>query len=65
MISFCKDEERNLSDTRTEKIPTSQLHLVSRLQLPRRSDMQYLGRIPSAICPSDHFPLLADFILTS
>jgi len=64
-ITNSQDEERNLSVTRTEKMPTSQLHLVSRLQLPRRSDMQHIGRIPSPICPSDHFPLLADFILSS
>jgi len=39
------------------------LDLVSRYVLPRWSDMQTIGRIPSDVCPSDHFPLLADFLL--
>jgi len=39
------------------------LDLVSRYVLPRWSDMKTIGRIPSDVCPSDHFPLLADFLL--
>jgi len=60
-----QDEQTDHSDTSTEKLRGSQLHLVSRLQLPRSSDMQYIGRIPSAVCPSDHFPLVADFVLSN
>jgi len=39
------------------------IRLVSRLVLPREQDMQFIGPIPSDVCPSDHFPLAADFLL--
>jgi protein angel len=42
---------------------TGQLYLTSRLMLPCASNMMEIGRIPSPLCPSDHFPLLADFVL--
>jgi len=42
---------------------TGQLYLNSRLLLPLASNMDVIGRIPSKLCPSDHFPLLADFAL--
>ena len=42
---------------------TGQLYLNSRLLLPLASNMADIGRIPSKLCPSDHFPLLADFVL--
>jgi len=41
----------------------SNLHLQSRMMLPRDLDMDRIGRIPSDVCPSDHFPLVADFAL--
>lgn len=40
------------------------LRLVSRLRLPTHRQMAHIGRIPSDVCPSDHFPLVADFLLT-
>ena len=42
---------------------SGQLYLKSRLLLPFASQMMDIGRIPSPLCPSDHFPLLADFLL--
>ena len=47
----------------TEGHVTGQLYLNSRLLLPLASNMDVIGRIPSKLCPSDHFPLLADFAL--
>eukprot|EP00088_Acartia_fossae_P054927 TRINITY_DN6353_c0_g1_i2.p1 TRINITY_DN6353_c0_g1~~TRINITY_DN6353_c0_g1_i2.p1 ORF type:complete len:654 (+),score=105.29 TRINITY_DN6353_c0_g1_i2:99-2060(+) len=44
---------------------SSDLYLTDRLLPPRRSHMGRIGRIPSQLCPSDHFPLLADFMLSS
>jgi protein angel len=38
------------------------LDLVGRQELPTSRDLNM--RIPSDICPSDHFPLLADFVLS-
>jgi hypothetical protein len=39
------------------------LKLLARLRLPDARQMDRIGHIPSALCPSDHLPLLADFLL--
>lgn len=39
------------------------LKLVSRMALPTGPEISALGGLPSEICPSDHLPLLADFML--
>jgi len=39
------------------------LKLLARFSLPIEEDMVSLGGMPSRICPSDHLPLAADFIL--
>ena len=39
------------------------LRLVGRLRLPGPGQAEQLGPLPSPVCPSDHFPLLADFLL--
>ena len=47
------------SDGRQE----GKLKLVGRLSLPTGPEISVLGGLPSAVCPSDHLPLLAEFIL--
>eukprot|EP00092_Neocalanus_flemingeri_P034697 GFUD01037753.1.p1 GENE.GFUD01037753.1~~GFUD01037753.1.p1 ORF type:complete len:634 (-),score=158.23 GFUD01037753.1:34-1935(-) len=42
----------------------SQLKLVARLGLPTEKNMQRSRKIPSHICPSDHLPLMANFLLS-
>jgi len=42
---------------------TRAIKLLSRLLLPKQQDMDAIGHIPSDICPSDHFPLVSDFML--
>jgi len=42
----------------------SQLKLVARLSLPTERNMQRSPKFPSHICPSDHLPLVAQFLLT-
>ena len=39
------------------------LKLLGRLSLPTVQQMALVGRIPNTHCPSDHLPLLADFLL--
>ena len=39
------------------------LKLLGRLSLPTVQQMALVGRIPNTLCPSDHLPLLADFLL--
>lgn len=39
------------------------LKLLGRLALPAVQQMTLVGRIPNTHCPSDHLPLLADFLL--
>ena len=47
------------SDGRRE----GRLKLLGRLSLPTAQQMALVGRIPNTHCPSDHLPLLADFLL--
>lgn len=37
------------------------INLVARLALPSSQEAEAFGALPSEICPSDHFPLVADF----
>jgi len=39
------------------------LKLLAHLRLPDARQMDRIGHIPSQLCPSDHLPLLADFLL--
>ena len=39
------------------------LKLLGRLDLPTAGQMARVGRIPNSCCPSDHLPLLAEFLL--
>lgn len=39
------------------------LKLLGRLSLPTAQQMALVGKIPNTHCPSDHLPLLADFLL--
>ena len=39
------------------------LKLVGRLSLPSARQMEEVGRLPNLSSPSDHLPLLADFLL--
>jgi mRNA deadenylase 3'-5' endonuclease subunit Ccr4 len=39
------------------------LKLLGRLSLPDTRQMDAVGHIPSDVCPSDHLPLIADFML--
>lgn len=43
--------------------PDSGLRLLSHLSLPSTYQAANLGSLPSFVSPSDHFPLIADFIL--
>ena len=47
------------SDGRRE----GKLKLVGRLSLPSAQQMWTVGSLPNYFCPSDHLPLLADFLL--
>ena len=47
------------ADNRIEK----HLKLLGKLSLPSAVDMRQLGGLPSAINPSDHISLAADFLL--
>ena len=49
------------NDGRYEK----QLKYLGKWSLPTASQISKLGGLPSCICPSDHLPLAADFILTA
>ena len=39
------------------------LKLLAHLTLPTAQQMSLVGSIPNTHCPSDHLPLLADFLL--
>jgi len=49
----------NSKDGRQE----GKLKLVGRLSLPTGPEISVIGGLPSSICPSDHLPLLAEFVL--
>jgi len=53
--------EFSSNDGRYEK----QLKYLGKWSLPTASQISKLGGLPSRICPSDHLPLAADFILTA
>ena len=42
----------------------NKLNLVAKLVLPTEQNMQRSTKFPSYICPSDHLPLVAQFLLT-
>ena len=42
----------------------SQLKVVAKLGLPTEQNMQWTSKFPSYICPSDHLPLVAQFLLS-
>ena len=42
----------------------NKLKLVAKLGLPTEQNMQRSPKCPSYICPSDHLPLVAQFLLT-
>jgi hypothetical protein len=46
------------------KVTEGNLKLLSRYRLPTASEADSLGRIPNAVSPSDHYPLLAQFFYT-
>ena len=54
-IMYSTDQDRKVE---------SQLKLVARLGLPTARNMQRSCKLPSHICPSDHLPLMAQFLLT-
>ena len=39
------------------------LRLLGRFSLPNRQQMALVGKIPNHQCPSDHLPLVAEFLL--
>ena len=42
----------------------NKLKLVAKIGLPTEQNMQRSSKFPSYICPSDHLPLVAPFLLT-
>ena len=44
---------------------SARLRLLGKLNLPSSRQMAVVGGIPNQECPSDHLPLVADFLLTS
>eukprot|EP00088_Acartia_fossae_P018100 TRINITY_DN20407_c0_g2_i4.p1 TRINITY_DN20407_c0_g2~~TRINITY_DN20407_c0_g2_i4.p1 ORF type:complete len:581 (+),score=97.10 TRINITY_DN20407_c0_g2_i4:139-1881(+) len=57
----CKWDSYNSIDGRYEK----DLKLLAKWSLPSASQIKKLGGLPSLICPSDHLPLAAEFVLPS
>lgn len=61
---FYSVEKKKTVDTSTQVFESKELHLLRRLSLPGLATVGTLGPWPNLYVPSDHIPLVADFVLT-